>query len=181
MKKAKLILSTIVLTSLCSGFLGTGTVDASEHARNTYNNKVVSLLAASDPTLAMTHTEPDPYLWNELFMETYAPSNAAQRWVMEYNENSGGYYIREETPLFSSRPFYLVYSGGWFINPNLSKGDEGSLWQFIPAGNAYFVRNMARDEYLTWHLGGSGLLDVGVTAFNWDREQRFTVQVVGEV
>ncbi|MDO2411146.1 hypothetical protein QUB72_13035 [Enterococcus faecium] len=45
MKKAKLILSTIVLTSLCSGFLGTGTVDASEHARNTYNNKVVSLLA----------------------------------------------------------------------------------------------------------------------------------------
>ncbi len=57
MKKAKLILSTIVLTSLCSGFLGTGTVDASEHARNTYNNKVVSLLAASDPTLAMTHTK----------------------------------------------------------------------------------------------------------------------------
>lgn len=37
MKKAKLILSTIVLTSLCSGFLGTGTVDASE-----YNNKASS-------------------------------------------------------------------------------------------------------------------------------------------
>ena len=91
MKKAKLILSTIVLTSLSSGFLGSGTVDASA-----YNNKVVSLRAASDTTLTVSRIPYNPILYFEISMENYNQSDSTQRWVMEYNANTGGYYIREQ-------------------------------------------------------------------------------------
>ncbi len=90
--KAKLILSTIVLTSLCSCFLGTGTVDASE-----YNNKVVSLRAASDTTLTVSRIPHNTILYYERFrLANYNQSDSTQRWVMEYNANAGGYYIREQ-------------------------------------------------------------------------------------
>ena len=68
-------------------------MDASE-----YNNKVVSLRAASDTTLTVSRIPHNPILYFEISMENYNQSDSTQRWVMEYNANAYGYYIREQIP-----------------------------------------------------------------------------------
>ncbi|HGF8010526.1 TPA: hypothetical protein QFC76_000654 [Enterococcus faecium] len=149
MKKAKLILSTIVLTSLSSGFLGSGTVDAS----------------------------------------AYNQSDSTQRWVMEYNANAGGYYIREQIPGgMNSSPNYIWRDsrGGGFVDFSSNRENVGTLWKLHSAGqnslgNIFFIENMSSGTYLNWSRGGHTDLGVFSTAFDWNREQRFIVQVEGEV
>lgn len=79
-------------------------MDASE-----YNNKVVSLRAASDTTLTVSRIPHNPILYFEISMENYNQSDSTQRWVMEYNANAYGYYIREQIPKYE---FYTaIYLG----------------------------------------------------------------------
>ena len=184
MKKAKLILSTIVLTSLCSGFLGTGTVDASE-----YNNKVVSLRAASDTTLTVSRIPHNPILYFEISMENYNQSDSTQRWVMEYNANAGGYYIREQIPGgMNSSPNYIWRDsrGGGFVDFVSNRENVGTLWKLYSAGqnslgNIFFIENMSNGNYMSWTRGGHTDRALISSAFNWNHEQRFIVQVEGEV
>lgn len=184
MKKAKLILSTIVLTSLSSGFLGSGTVDASA-----YNNKVVSLRAASDTTLTVSRIPYNPILYFEIGMENYNQSDSTQRWVMEYNANAGGYYIREQIPGgMNSSPNYIWRDsrGGGFVDFSSNRENVGTLWKLHSAGqnslgNIFFIENMSSGTYLNWSRGGHTDMGVFSTAFDWNREQRFIVQVEGEV
>ena len=182
MKKAKLILSTIVLTSLCSGFLGTGTVDASE-----YNNKVVSLRAASDTTLTVSRIPYNPILYFEIGMENYNQSDSTQRWVMEYNANAGGYYIREQIPgSMNFTPQYIWDSGGSILDFSSNKERVGTLWKLYSAGqnslgNIFFIENMSNGNYMSWTRGGHTDRALMSSAFDWNREQRFIVQVEGEV
>ncbi|WP_275400988.1 hypothetical protein [Enterococcus faecium] len=188
MKKAKLILSTIVLTSLSSGFLGSGTVDASEHARNTYNNKVVSLRAASDTALTVSRIPYNPILYFEISMENYNQSDSTQRWVLEYNANAGGYYIREQIPgSVNFTPQYILNGGGGrLLNFSSNKENVGTLWKLYSAGqnsmgNIFFIKNMSNGNYMSWTRGGHTDRALMSSAFDWNREQRFIVQVEGEV
>ncbi|HFD1599561.1 TPA: hypothetical protein QFQ48_000768 [Enterococcus faecium] len=183
MKKAKLILSTIVLTSLSSGFLGSGTVDASA-----YNNKVVSLRAASDTTLTVSRIPYNPILYFETSMENYNQSDSTQRWVMEYNANTGGYYIREQIPgsVYPTQYIWWNSRAGSLLDFSSNKENVGTLWKLHSAGqnslgNIFFIENMSNGNYMSWTRGGHTDRALMSSAFDWNREQRFIVQVEGEV
>ncbi len=108
---------------------------------------------------------------------------------MEYNANAGGYYIREQIPGgMNSSPNYIWRDsrGGGFVDFSSNRENVGTLWKLHSAGqnslgNIFFIENMSSGTYLNWSRGGHTDLGVFSTAFDWNREQRFIVQVEGEV
>ena len=45
----------------------------------------------------------------------------------------------------------------------------------------YFIENMSNGNYMSWTRGGHTDRALRSTAFDWNWEQRFIVQVEGEV